>query len=140
MLTGTSRVSALALDSSIIVAILGEEDGFDEYVDILNGAKELLIGAPTLAEVGIVLQSRMGPDGLVELLLLLERWEIRVVEFTRVHSLEAIEAYRRYGKGNHPAGLNFGDCNSYATAKLAGTPLLYKGDDFVLTDLPPLRR
>ena len=138
MLTGTSRASMLALDSSIIVAILGEEDGFDEYVSILNDAKELVIGAPTLAEVGIVLQSRLGPDGIVELLFLLERWEIRVIEFTRVHFLEAIDAHRRYGKGNHPAGLNFGDCNSYATAKVAGAALVYKGNEFALTDLPKL--
>jgi ribonuclease VapC len=52
--------------------------------------------------------------------------------------LEAIDAYQTFGKGRHPAALNMGDCNSYATAKIAGAALLYKGNDFVLTDLPKL--
>ena len=136
MLSGSRRV--LVLDTSILIAILVEEDGCEKYVSILNQAKEILIGAPTLAEAGIVLQSRRGDGGLAELLLLLERWEVRVVDFTRVNCLEAMEAHRRYGKGRHPAALNLGDCNSYATAKVAGATLIYKGNDFALTDLPPL--
>jgi len=139
MLSGSSSRGILALDTSILVAILTEEDECAEYVSLLDQARELLIGSPTLAEAGIVLQNRRGDRGLAELLLLLERWEVRVVDFNRIHCLEAIEAYRRYGKGRHPAGLNLGDCNSYATAKVANAKLLYKGDDFALTDLPPLR-
>ena len=132
-------MKVLVLDTSILIAILVEEDGYQEFVSILNQAHEVLIGAPTLAETGIVLQSRKGDGGLPELLLLLERWAVRVIEFTRVHCLEAIEAHRRYGKGRHPARLNLGDCYSYATAKVADATLLYKGNDFALTDLPPLR-
>ncbi len=126
------------LDTSILIAILVEEEGYGQYVSILSEAKEILIGAPTLAEAGIVLQNLKRDGGLRDLLLLLERWGVRVVDFTRLHCLEAIDAHRRYGKGRHPARLNLGDCNSYATAKVAGAALVYKGNDFALTDLPKL--
>lgn len=138
MPSGNNRNDTFVLDSSILFAILLQESGFETYVATLNAAKELLIGAPTLAEAGIVVQSRQGPPGLANLLYLLRRWDVRVVDFTNVHAMEAISAYQRYGKGRHPAALNLGDCNSYATAKVAGAPLLYKGADFGYTDLPKL--
>ncbi|MFN0103693.1 MAG: type II toxin-antitoxin system VapC family toxin [Bryobacteraceae bacterium] len=138
MLSGNNRFDTVVLDSSIVFAILLQEADFEQYVGILNDTRELVIGAPTLAEVGIVLQRREGQAGIIALLALIQRWRVRVIEFTQLHAMEAIEAYSRFGKGHHPARLNLGDCNSYATAKVAGAALLYKGNDFALTDLPKL--
>jgi ribonuclease VapC len=138
MPSGSNPPASYVLDSSILFAILLQESGYERYVETLDTAEELLIGAPTLAEAGIVLQSRQGTSGLANLFVLLERWRVRVIEFTNLHAIEAVEAHRRFGKGRHPAALNLGDCNSYATAKVAGLALLYKGADFGLTDLPKL--
>lgn len=138
MPSGNKPHALLVLDSSILFAILLEETGFEQYLLILDAAAEIAIGAPTFAETGLIVQSRQGPAGLAKLILLLERWHVRTLDFTGLHAMEAIEAYRRFGKGHHPAALNMGDCNSYATAKVAGATLLYKGADFAQTDLPPL--
>jgi ribonuclease VapC len=138
MPTGTSAVDRIVLDSSILLAILFGEADFRQYNAIIRETETLMIGAPTLAEAGLVVQSRQGPAGLVKLLSLLDRWKVAIVDFTGTHAMEAIDAHRRYGRGNHPAALNMGDCNSYAVAKVAGVPLLYKGNDFALTDLPVL--
>lgn len=132
---GSSGAGLVVLDSSILVAIVLGENPISEFSAALDHAEELLIGAPTLAEAGIVLQGRQGHTGVAALLSLLERWQVRVMPFTAAHSLEAIEAYRRYGKGHHAAALNLGDCNSYATAKLAGARLLFKGNNFSQTDI-----
>lgn len=138
MPSGNKPRNLIVLDSSILFAILLEEAGFEQYLAMLDDAEEVAIGAPTLAESGLIVQSRQGPEGLTKLLLLLERWRVRTLDFTGLHAMEAIGAYRRFGKGHHPAALNMGDCNSYATAKVAGATLLYKGADFAQTDLPPL--
>ena len=138
MPSGNSLLDVIVLESSILYAIILEETGYQEYVGILDSAKRVIIGAPTLAEAGLVVQSRQGPQGLARLLQMLERWSVRVEDFTKIHALEAIEAYQNFGRGHHPAALNMGDCNSYATAKVAGAALLYKGNDFALTDLPKL--
>ena len=88
-------------------------------------------------EVGIVLASRLG----VEPQALLDRFQrdfgIAPVSFGEEHWRQALDAFRRFGKGRHPAALNFGDCLSYATAKVAGQPLLFVGDDFRRTDVRP---
>jgi len=139
MLSGNKpNPDVIVLDSSILFAIAIEETGYEQYLGILDSAKRVVIGAPTFAEAGLVVESKQGSEGLQRLMQLLDRWSVRVEEFTKIHALEAIEAYRNYGKGRHPAGLNMGDCNSYATAKVAGAALLYKGNDFALTDLPKL--
>jgi len=138
MPSGNKTRKLLVLDSSILFAILLEETGFEQYLAMLDDAAEIAIGAPTLAESGLIVQSRQGAEGLMKLLHLLDRWHVRTLDFTGLHAMEAIEAYRRFGKGHHPAALNMGDCNSYATAKVAGATLLYKGNDFAQTDLPPL--
>ncbi len=135
MPSGSRGGGIVVLDSSVLVAIVLGESPISEFSSVLDDAEELLLGAPTLAEAGIVLQGRQGHAGVAALLSLLERWTIRVIPFTAAHSLEAMEAYRRYGKGHHAAALNLGDCNSYATAKLAGAKLLYKGNDFSRTDV-----
>ncbi|MBI2689137.1 MAG: type II toxin-antitoxin system VapC family toxin [Acidobacteria bacterium] len=136
MPSGNNPSETIVLDSSILYALLLEETGFEQYVSILNSAGLILMGAPTLAETGLIIQSRQGTAGLAALIRLLDRWNVKIVDFTSVHAMEAIEAHQRFGRGHHPARLNMGDCNSYAVAKIAGAPLLYKGGDFSLTDLP----
>lgn len=135
MPTGSKKYGTLALDSSVIFAILLAEPEADNYLGIFDDTEQLIVGAPTLAEVGIVVQSREGPQGLSALLKMLQNWNIDVIHFDKLHAIEAIEAHKRFGRGNHPAKLNMGDCNSYVVARIAGVPLLYKGNDFALTDL-----
>jgi ribonuclease VapC len=94
------------------------------------------VGAATLAEAGIVLTARMGVEGKRVLALFVMESDLVVIPFGDGHWKAAVDAYRRYGKGRHPASLNFGDCLTYATAKLAGQPLLCTGADFARTDLP----
>jgi len=85
----------------------------------------------------VVASSRKGPYGAREFDLLLHHAEFEVVPFTADHLRLARDAYERYGKGRHAAGLNLGDCCAYALARHAGEPLLFKGDDFPLTDVVP---
>jgi ribonuclease VapC len=86
-------------------------------------------------ETGIVLAARLGRDPLPLLMRFLQEFDITPVPFGPDHWRESVEAYLRYGKGRHPAGLNLGDCCSYAVARLADQPLLCAGDDFPQTDL-----
>jgi ribonuclease VapC len=92
-------------------------------------------GAPTFAETGVVLTARVGAEGKRMLALFAMEADLAVVPFGEDHWRAAVDAYRRYGKGRHPAGLNFGDCLTYAVAKLSGQPLLCTGSDFAKTDL-----
>jgi len=92
-------------------------------------------GAPTLAETGIVLTAKVGAEGKRILSLFALESDLAIIPFGQDHWRTAVGAYRRYGKGRHSAGLNFGDCLTYAVAKLAGQPLLCRGSDFAKTDL-----
>jgi ribonuclease VapC len=123
------------LDSSAILAILLRENGFEPLVEKLASASMAGVGAPTLAEAGIVLSARIGPEAKALLTTFLADTDIAVVPFGEVHWRTAVDAFQRYGKGRHRAGLNFGDCMSYATANLAEQPLLCTGSDFAKTDL-----
>ena len=127
----------MVIDASAIVAIFFEEPDFPKLLNVIQSAPSRLISAATRLEAGIVLDQSGAPsaehrDRLSEFL---EDLQIRVVAFSEAHAQTAREAYRRYGKGRHPAGLNFGDCMSYALAKSLDEPLLYKGTDFSLTDV-----
>jgi ribonuclease VapC len=123
------------VDSSAIIAILLKEPGYERLRDGLAGAEQASIGAPTVVESSMVLCARLGRAGKTLLARFLEEAEIEVLEFTADHWTVAADAFIHYGKGRHPAGLNFGDCMTYAVAKLAGEPLLCLGDDFPATDL-----
>jgi ribonuclease VapC len=125
----------MTLDSSVLIQLVFAEPGHLETLERLTQAEVRLIGAPTLVEAGLVVGSRLGPEQLHLLDGLLRRLEVRVVAFEAAHAREALSAFRRYGKGRHPAALNFGDCLSYAVARIAGLPLAYVGDDFAQTDL-----
>lgn len=126
----------MILDSSAIVAIVLREPGFESVVHKLAAAEAVGVGAPTLAEAGIVLSARLERDARGMLQGLLLEWEAETVSFGDAHWREAVSAYARFGRGRHRAQLNFGDCMAYAVAKLAGEPLLCTGDDFARTDLP----
>jgi ribonuclease VapC len=125
----------LILDSSVIVAITLREPGHEELVNKLRSADSLGIGTPSLTEAGMVLASRLGVEPQALLDRFLRDFGVVPVVFGEQHWREALEAFRRFGKGRHPAALNFGDCLSYATAKLADHPLLFVGDDFPKTDI-----
>ena len=126
----------MILDSSAIVAVVLREPGFESIVSKLAAAKALAVGAPTLAETGIVLTARLGKDARGLLQGLLREWQAETVVFGDEHWRTAVAAYAQFGRGRHKAQLNFGDCLSYAVAKLAGEPLLSTGSDFTKTDLP----
>jgi len=123
------------LDSSVVIAILCREPGCEALIRKLQEADTLGIGAPTLAEIGLVLEGRFKLDAPSVLQRFLRSFEVIVIPFGESHGLEAIDAYRRFGKGRHPAALNFGDCLTYAIANLAAQPLLFVGDDFSKTDI-----
>jgi ribonuclease VapC len=123
------------VDSSALVAVVFREPEADAIITKLSSTDRAGIGTPTLAETGIVLSARLGTDPQPLLIRLLDEFSILEVPFAPSHWREAILAFRRFGRGQHPAGLNFGDCLAYATARLADEPLLYVGTDFAATDL-----
>lgn len=125
----------MIIDSSAITAVLLKEDGHERLLDRIADATSLSVGAPTVVETGMVLVSRMGVLGRTLLSRFLQEAGVEVVACTEEHWSVAVDAFEEYGKGRSPAGLNFGDCLTYAIAAVAGEPLLCLGDDFVRTDL-----
>jgi ribonuclease VapC len=125
------------VDSSAIVAILLREAEWELLLDKLVEADSAPgVGAPTLVETGIVLAARLGIPGKSLLARFIQESGLRVISFTADHWPVAVDAYVRYGKGRHPAALNFGDCLTYAVSRIASEPLLCVGNDFARTDLP----
>ena len=125
----------MIIDSSAIIAVFLKEPGYEVVLDKLIEADAVGVGTPTLAETAIVLTVRLGIDPVSLLNRFVTEFGIRQIPFAPEHWQEAADAYSRYGKGRHPAALNFGDCLTYAVARLSGQPLLYVGEDFSKTDL-----
>ncbi len=125
----------MILDSSALLAIVFREPGFEDVLARVLAAPVVAVGTPTLTETGIVLEARLGGDSRGMLERLLDELGVQEIPFGEVHWREAVDAFRRWGKGQHPAALNFGDCMTYATASLSGEPLLFVGHDFTATDL-----
>jgi ribonuclease VapC len=125
----------MVIDTSAIAAILFKESGFEALIERIEESETLLISAASLVELSIVVESRKGEDGARDLDLWLYRAGIEIAPVDADQADIARLAWRRFGKGRHPAGLNYGDCFAYALAKKTGLPLLYKGNDFSLTDL-----
>jgi ribonuclease VapC len=123
------------VDTSALVAITFAEPDHRALIAKLAVAPVAGIGTPTLAETGLVLASRLGRDPRNLVVRLLDEFGIAQVPFGEQHWREAVDAYLRFGKGRHEARLNFGDCLTYAVARLANEPLLAIGDDFRQTDL-----
>jgi len=130
----------LILDSSAMISMIEAEDGHEQLLAALTTAVRAAIGAPTLFETARVLIGREGVTGQAVLSRFVERNEIAAIPFGERHASLAAEAFARFGKGRHPARLNYGDCMSYATARLADEPLLFIGDDFRRTDITPALR
>jgi ribonuclease VapC len=125
----------MILDTSAILAIVFREPGFEAVLGKIADADVIAIGGPTATETSIVLTARLGAGGHGTLIRLLHEWAVTVVPFGEEHWKKAADAYVRFGRGHHKAALNFGDCLSYAVAKLADQPLLCVGNDFSKTDL-----
>lgn len=125
----------MILDSSAIVAILVEEQEMRDLLAKMNRASYRAVSGPILVESVMVLTGRLRADATTVLSEFLQEFEISLVPFVDAHWREAANAFRRFGKGRHPASLNLGDCMAYATAKVAGLPLLFVGNDFPKTDL-----
>jgi ribonuclease VapC len=144
----------MTLDSSALIAVLFSEPGYLSLVDRMLEAETLRIGTPTLVETSLVFESRRGtrdrqpsragkatrgsaPLHRDEVHELVKELGVTVVPFGEPDWHRAVDAFSRYGRGRHRSSLNFGDCLAYATAAAAGDSLLYVGDDFKHTDLPP---
>ena len=125
----------MIVDSSALVAVTFAEPGHQKLIAKLAGAPSAGIGTPTLAETGLILASRLGRDSRDLVIRLLAEFGIEEIPFGDQHWREAIDAYLRFGRGRHKARLNFGDCLTYAVARLANEPLLFVGNDFPETDL-----
>lgn len=126
----------MVLDTSAIVSIVLGESGHERLSKAIDEAAEIAVGAPTVLEAGIVLSSRLGQDARSLVHALLRQMRARVIPFDDHHAWAGTGAFLRFGRGRHPAGLNFGDCMSYAVSNIAHLPLLYVGDDFSKTDIP----
>ncbi|RAK63342.1 type II toxin-antitoxin system VapC family toxin [Phenylobacterium kunshanense] len=122
----------ICLDSSALLAIAMGEPGWERCMDAIHAERELIMSAGTLTEV-LIVAARRGLEEEVEALL--TGLNPQVVALARDSATAAAAAYRRWGKGLHPAGLNYGDCFAYEAAQRHGCPLLYVGDDFSKTDV-----
>ena len=126
----------MVIDSSALIALLLGEPESTEFVTSIAASTTRLTSASSYLETAIVMINRSGPDAPEKVDRLLADLFIDIFPFTQDQAVLAIAAYRRYGRGSgHPAGLNFGDCFTYALAKLTGEPVLFKGSDFSRTDL-----
>ena len=125
----------MIVDTSAVVAIIFQEPAHEELTQLLVQSNETGIGTPTLVECGIVLSARLGRDARGILSRFIEESDITIIPFTEAHFGTAVGAWIKYGKGRHPASLNFGDCLTYAMAKLSDMPLLCVGNDFSQTDV-----
>ena len=125
----------MIVDSSALLGIVFQDRGYEELLARLRSATVAAAGTPTLAETGIVLHARLGSAAAGLLERLLDELGIEEIPFGEIHWREAVDAFRRFGKGQHPAALNFGDCLTYAVAGLSGEALLFTGGDFTKTDL-----
>lgn len=125
----------VVLDTSALTAILLAEADAATYITAISQVPERLLSSATWLELSVVILAKRGDEGLRELDLIVVRGEIQVVPFTQEQAQLARDAYRVYGRGRHQAGLNYGDCFSYAVARWFKAPLLYKGNDFSHTDI-----
>jgi ribonuclease VapC len=125
------------IDTSAVLAILQNEPERRKFNEALETADARSMSTASFVEISIILESRYGADGVRDFELFISKAQINLVPVDTEQAQLARRAFREYGKGRHPAGLNFGDCFSYALAKSLDEPLLYKGEDFTQTDIQP---
>jgi ribonuclease VapC len=128
----------MVVDTSAVIAILFGEPETTSFVQALADDPKKTISAFNALESSIVIEAKKGEAGGRELDLLLHRARIEIISLNGDQVELALTAWRKYGKGNHPASLNIGDCCAYALAKYSGEPLLFKGKDFSQTDIQPV--
>ena len=125
----------MVLDTSALLALLLDEPEAEDFRAAVEEDTTRLVSAATVLETALVIEARKGEPGGRELDALLQKAEVVVTPVDAEQVAEARRAYRRFGRGRHVAGLNFGDVFAYALARTSGEPLLYKGDDFARTDI-----
>ena len=126
----------IVVDSSALVAILENEPEAQRFIAVLHEAPRRLVSAVNVYESGIVIGTRRGREHIAQLTAFINEMSIEIIPFVEPYISGALDAYMRYGKGVDPkARLNLGDCAAYALAKAVNAPLLFKGDDFVATDV-----
>ncbi|MBY5635356.1 type II toxin-antitoxin system VapC family toxin [Rhizobium leguminosarum] len=128
----------MVIDTSAILAVLFKEPEAAEFLDRIASDPVRLVSAAGVFEASMVIETRYGETGGHELDLFLDRIDVEIVPIDAGLAEAARHAWRRYGKGRHPASLNFGDCFSYALAAARHEPLLFKGNDFSSTDIRPV--
>ncbi len=131
-------MSGVVLDSSAVVSIVLGEVGWETLMDTLVDSSERLLSSASLTESGIVVERRSSAFGLEAVERLIRDANVTVVPVDRMDAEQAIAAWRRYGKGRHPASLTYGDCFVYALSERSGHPILCTGNDFAQTDLEVL--
>jgi ribonuclease VapC len=125
----------MVLDTSAILAILQDEPERRKFNEAIEAAETRSLSTATFVECSMILESRYGPDGVRDLDLFIAKAQVSLIPVDEEQANWARAAFRKYGKGRHPAGLNFGDCFSYALAHALSEPLLFKGNDFPQTDV-----
>ena len=125
----------MIVDTSALLAVLFDEPDARRFAEAIAEASRCRMSVANLLEAALVVEGRAGLEGGYELDRLMDRSAIELIQVTVEQIQVARLAWRRFGKGNHPAGLNFGDCFAYALAEVTGDRLLYKGQDFALTDV-----
>lgn len=130
---------SLVVDTSAAVAVILSEPGAEELAGHLEDALTRMMPAAIRVELGIVIEARLGPAGQDVVDRFLRDAKIDIVSVDADLAARAISGWRRYGKGRHPAALNFGDCFTYALAERTGRPVLCTGDDFAATDITVVR-
>jgi ribonuclease VapC len=127
----------MVLDTSALLAILQDEPERRAFNEAIEAAGSRLLSVASYVETSMVIESRHGAEGLRDLDLVVDRAQIELVAVDVEQGRVACRAFSRFGKGRHPAGLNYGDCFAYALASTRAEPLLFKGDDFSATDVTP---
>lgn len=125
----------MIIDTSALVAILDQEPEAERLARAIAQASDRMLSAANVVETGIVMQVRRGNEAARDLDLLLAKFGIEIIPVSARQASLARKAFQRYGRGRHPARLNFGDCFAYALAKDNSRPLLFKGNDFAQTDI-----
>ena len=125
----------MVIDTSALLAILQDEPERRAFNEAIEGAASRAVSVASWVEVSMVIETRTGAEGLRDLDLFVDRARIGIVPVDVEQGKAARRAFSRFGKGRHPAGLNYGDCFAYALARQLGEPLLFKGDDFGKTDV-----
>lgn len=127
----------MVIDTSAILAILRDEPERRAFNEAIEAADSLVMSVASFVETSIVVEVRCGADGLRDLDRFLDRAGIELAPVDVAQAREARLAFSRFGRGGHPAGLNYGDCFAYALARVRREPLLFKGTDFSQTDAEP---